>query len=139
MSRADARHNAARWLSTGRDDLTSAEILKDAGRHAHACFLAQQGAEKAVKAMWYMTDQDPWGHSVQRLLEDLSQTVSLAEIQDLTLLAASLDKYYIPTRYPNGLPDLTPHKVYSASDSQNAISSAEQLLAAAERFVSQRQ
>jgi HEPN domain-containing protein len=30
--------------------------------------------------------------------------------------AAALDRFYIPTRYPNGLPDLTPGKYYFQKD-----------------------
>jgi len=38
--------------------------------------------------------------------------------------AAALDKFYIPTRYPNGLPDLTPGQSYFLSDAEEAISQA---------------
>lgn len=38
--------------------------------------------------------------------------------------AAHLDKFYIPTRYPNGLPDLTPSQVYNSQDAAQAIEKA---------------
>jgi HEPN domain-containing protein len=38
--------------------------------------------------------------------------------------AAHLDKFYIPTRYPNGLPDLTPGQTYISQDSTQAIEKA---------------
>jgi HEPN domain-containing protein len=38
--------------------------------------------------------------------------------------AAALDKFYIPTRYPNGLPDLTPGQTYVAQDATGAIEKA---------------
>jgi HEPN domain-containing protein len=38
--------------------------------------------------------------------------------------AASLDKFYIPARYPNGLPDLTPGQVYISQDAEQAIEKA---------------
>ena len=49
----------------------------------------------------------------------------LSELNDN---AALLDKYYIPTRYPNGLPDLTPGQVYTKSDAALG-------LAATNRFI----
>ena len=38
--------------------------------------------------------------------------------------AALLDKLYIPTRYPNGLPDLTPGQVYRHEDADHACHAA---------------
>jgi HEPN domain-containing protein len=29
-----------------------------------------------------------------------------------------LDRFYIPTRYPNGLPDLTPAEAFTADDAE---------------------
>ena len=42
--------------------------------------------------------------------------------------AAYLDKYYIQTRYPNGLPDLTPGQSYFRSDAESAIERARWIL-----------
>lgn len=39
--------------------------------------------------------------------------------------ARLLDKLTIPTRYPNGLPDLTPAEVYGPSDAAAVIGAAE--------------
>ena len=36
--------------------------------------------------------------------------------------AATLDIYYIPTRYPNGLPGGIPSEAYQKEDSQRALS-----------------
>lgn len=38
--------------------------------------------------------------------------------------ASYLDKFYIPARYPNGLPDLTPGQVYIETDARQAIEKA---------------
>lgn len=40
-----------------------------------------------------------------------------------------LDKYYIPTRYPNGLPDLTPGQVYREEDARRGLDAARFLAA----------
>jgi len=69
MSQAKAKKLACRWLKTAGQDLESASILTAAGQHANACFLAQQAAEKAVKALCYAAGCDPWGHSIQQLLD----------------------------------------------------------------------
>jgi HEPN domain-containing protein len=36
-----------------------------------------------------------------------------------------LDRYYIPTRYPNGTPDAVPAQLYDAADSRETIQMAE--------------
>jgi HEPN domain-containing protein len=135
MSSSEMKNLAQRWLSTATDDLVSARILRDAGRHAHACFLAQQSGEKAVKAMWYSVDADPWGHSVQKLLQDFPCKGELSDLDTWTANGSDLDKFYIPTRYPNGLPDLTPHAVYGTRDSERAVGKAGSLLKAAASWI----
>ena len=35
-----------------------------------------------------------------------------------------MDKLYIPTRYPNGLPDLTPSEVFTEEEASKAIESS---------------
>lgn len=50
-------------------------------------------------------------------------------------VAVPLDKYYIPTRYPNGLPGGIPADAYTDAYAQMAISMAEQVLSFIERRV----
>jgi HEPN domain-containing protein len=110
MSTEKNTREAIRWFKTAEDDLDSAKILKDSGKYAHSCFHSQQAAEKSLKAVWYLSDEDPWGHSIKKLIDDLeSFNPSLyPEFKPLTRVALVLDRFYIPTRYPNGLPDITP-------------------------------
>jgi len=44
------------------------------------------------------------------------------------LKAYLLDQYYIPTRYPNGLPGGIPYKVYTWEQAQEAIVGAQRVL-----------
>jgi len=52
-----------------RNDLEAATILKEHGKYSLACFHAQQAAEKAVKALFYSMEDEPWGHSIGKLLD----------------------------------------------------------------------
>jgi HEPN domain-containing protein len=124
MSLTEDRRMAQRWLLTAEEDLKAATTLLDAGLHAHACFAAQQCGEKAVKALWYMAGEDPWGHSIMKLVAGLPQREDISAIGTWTEKAAGLDKFYIPTRYPNGLPDLTPGQVYLRADAESGIEMA---------------
>jgi HEPN domain-containing protein len=128
MSQNSDCHEAQRWLATAAEDLSAARTLAAAGHHAHACFSAQQCAEKAVKAMWHLVGADPWGHSIQALIDEFPHKNRLDDADALIEKAALLDRFYIPTRYPNGLPDLTPEQAYFAADSGQAIGLADGLL-----------
>jgi HEPN domain-containing protein len=124
MSQSDARDEAQRWWLTAQDDLEAAKTLHQAGKYSHACFLSQQSAEKAMKALWFALDSDPWGHSVQRLVMQFPRPDRLRNVQNWITQAACLDKFHIPTRYPNGLPDLIPSQVYNEQDSTQALERA---------------
>ena len=121
---------ARRWLLTARGDLESARVLSAGGRWAHACFHAHQAAEKALKALWYRLDLDPWGHSVRRLLDELAvgSPETQHALRDLTDAASELDQFDIPTRYPNGLPDLTPEQAFTNAMADRADALASSIL-----------
>lgn len=93
-----------RWLDQARHDLAWADDLADRGGNHIACFLAQQVAEKALKAYLYATGEEVvLGHSVQRLGTEAAEHEQ--RFKDKVTRWSVLDGYYIPTRYPNGLPD----------------------------------
>ena len=72
-----------RWLDTATVDLAVARQLAASGFHAHACFSAQQCAEKAAKAMWFATGGDPWGHSIQALIDEFPMKDSFDDVKML--------------------------------------------------------
>ncbi len=137
MSAEKNRLEASRWLTTGREDLATAKILLKAVRYAHTCFHSQQAGEKAMKAVCYMLGGDPWGHSVSRLITQLKgiDDSSFNALQDQIEDAARLDRFYVPTQYPNGLPDLTPDEAFFAEDAAGAIRIAETLLERARQML----
>jgi HEPN domain-containing protein len=137
MSHKKNHKEALRWLKTGESDLEAAKILKKNQKHAHACFNAQQAAEKAVKSVWYFFDADPWGHSILNLIQDL-ENVDIdvfSMLSDFVDDAKKLDRFYIPTRYPNGLPDITPDMAYMEEDSSLSIAAAEKIIKIVESVI----
>ncbi len=119
--------NWRRWLDQARDDLRWAEHLRDAGGHHIACFLAQQVAEKALKALLYHHGEEiVLGHSV----EDLCVR-SARLIPDLASHCArwgQLDSYYVPTRYPDALPGSIPSRVYDRATAAEAVAAAREVV-----------
>jgi HEPN domain-containing protein len=118
----------ADWIRQGEADLAHARHALAGGHHEWACFSAQQGAEKAAKAVHGYLAQEAWGHSVTELLEALRER--LPSVDDALLdRARALDKLYVPTRYPNGLPAGAPADYFTGDEARRAIADAEAILA----------
>ena len=86
-----------RWLRHAEADLKYAQVLQREGGYYLVCYLSQQAAEKALKAFLYHSGVEK---------------------------CSILDSYYIPTRYPNGLPDAIAPDVYDAATGHSALSMA---------------
>ncbi len=109
----DSRAEAERWLVQARDEFEDADALRRRRRYYLALFHFQQAAEKALKAFLYLTypfEEVFFTHSLYELLE-MAKTVA-PRFQKVER-AARLDQYYIPTRYPNGLPGGVPSRFYT--------------------------
>lgn len=130
MSEAKDRNTAEIWFKQALDDHETAEILLKAGKYAQSCFFFQQAAEKAVKACWYYYGEAPWGHAISRLIETFPVPEIRYNIHDeLIDDAKELDKFYIPTRYPNGLPsDLTPKEAYTKKNAADGKKISEKII-----------
>ena len=120
------RREAARWLGQADSDLRFARVGLAEGFYAQVCFLAQQAAEKAVKAAHYRQgERRVLGHSLVVLLDTLPAN---SGAEGLRTLAAELDLHYVPARYPNGLPDLAPFEAYTREQAEHAIEAAQKFL-----------
>ena len=119
-------NRAQDWLAQAQRDLEHARLDLGASFHEWACFSAHQAAEKALKALFQHLNGEAWGHSVKRFLDELTPSIEgTAELLDC---ARILDRYYIPTRYPNGFDYGIPADYYTETDSRQAIDCAEAIL-----------
>ncbi|MCS7248740.1 MAG: HEPN domain-containing protein [Anaerolineales bacterium] len=59
------------WFKQAVWDLDQAIRSEEDGFYEWACFIAQQAAEKAAKALHLKLGQEAWGHVVARLLREL--------------------------------------------------------------------
>ncbi|KHG65906.1 DNA-binding protein [Thermus sp. 2.9] len=131
MSAEKRKAEARRWLLQTQDDWEAGKALLQARKFAQAAFLAQQAGEKALKGLWLFLGLDPWSDSLARLLRDLPGEEAPA-FQHLLPQALSLDKLYIPTRYPDALPGLTPKEAYTEEEAEKALEDAKAILEAVE-------
>ena len=121
------------WFKEAKEDLKSAKILAKSGQYHHACFHAQQAAEKAVKAALLHFHVAKFGHSILKLLEELKKYVEVSE--EIVDFAKTLDQYYIPSRYPNVFDKGTPSEYYSKRHAEEALKMAEQVIKFVEKII----
>ena len=85
-----------------------------------------------MKALWFFRGADPWGHSVLNLIHNFPEDLPLdTHVEDAQLL----DRLYIPTRYPNGLPELSPFEAFSRKDADGAIDAAGRIIEFVSEYV----
>ena len=123
----NADSEGQRWLKQADYDYNDAVFVMNGQRYSLACFLAQQSAEKALKAFLYSQGVDfVWGHSVVELCTNAIEYDK--SFDKLKTTGASLDTYYIPTRYPNGLPGGIPYEAYDKEDAKMALKKSKNII-----------
>jgi HEPN domain-containing protein len=101
-------NEAIRWMGQSENDLKFVQwLLQEDVYFDKGCFIAQQSGEKAAKACLYAAGKrHVIGPSIYELAAELSEKDS--RFAELMEAAKQLDRHYIPTRYPNGLPGGSP-------------------------------
>ena len=130
----DKKQEAQRWLRQAEYELASARHLLAGEHFAIACFMSQQATEKALKALAYFRgDRYVLGHSLVELLSHL--TGGYPDLAAFRQRAGKLDRYYLPTRYPDALPGGVPAEGYDASETRDAVAVATDIVALAHRLI----
>ena len=111
-----SRDRAQDWLAQARNDLEWGCASLESGFFSQACFIAQQVAEKALKAVAYHRGAElVKGHSVYAVCRELGLNGDLEE------RARLLDQFYIPTRYPDAQPVGAPFQYFSRNQAEQAM------------------
>ncbi len=119
----DPHELAAAWLETARRDVRDAAVLAETSANT-ACFLSQQAAEKAFKALLiFVAGDSPRSHRTPHLLAE-AQALQLGVLPRVRDALLTLEKHYIPTRYPDALGGAIPGDVYTVAEARAAIESA---------------
>jgi len=110
------------WLDQARADYSSLEILLKAEKYDLVCFLAQQVAEKALKAFLISRgEENIHSHSIAMLCEMCSGLdPSLSELKKQI---KNLTPYYVEARYPNALEEI-PARYFDQKDAIEAVKMA---------------
>ncbi len=128
MERAPMNSDFPRqWLAKAGDDLAVAGMSLKAEYFSHACFLSQQCIEKALKA--YVIAKARTYPRIHNLVDLLERCEALdSAFAQFRADCEKVDEYYIPTRYPAGIPGAKPTGMPSAEDAKEAIAAAENIL-----------
>jgi len=114
-----------RWLVFARQDLRMAELAFAEGIFNQVCFHAQQCVEKAIKGWLEGQGQiPPRTHRMADLLPLLPPDL----MGDLNGPLRLLDRFYIPTRYPDALPGMLPAGMPGQRDAQESLDLARRAL-----------
>ncbi|MFC1668490.1 HEPN domain-containing protein [Chlamydiota bacterium] len=118
---------SADWIGQAERDIKNAEWELEGKYYEWGCFVSQQAAEKALKSVYQKLAGDAWGHSTRELLVGLKDKISVSD--ELVKYASYLDKFYIPSRYPNGWPNGKPGDYITEEETKNAISYSKKIIA----------
>jgi len=112
MNEADRVAEASRWLRYANEDLDTAGSLLGGSVPRQVCSLAQQSAEKALKAALVFLQVDfPRTHDLDVLLSLIPDDWAIKAIApDL----AELSEWAVEARYPGSWPEATTQDAESA-------------------------
>ncbi len=97
-----------RWMAQASETLKSAKQDFSVKSYNWCCFKAQQAAEYAVKGLLKGLGVSAYGHSIVKLFRNLeSYNLSL---QTLISCARTLDRHYVPARYPDAFTEGKKHE-----------------------------
>ena len=130
------KEESLRWLTQAKDEFQDADDLRKRNRFYLALFHFQQAAEKALKAYLYLKVKSIevfYTHSINDLLE---MTMDIDPDFKEVAQAKKLDKYYVPTRYPNGLPGGVPSRYFDdPKEAEEAMELAKRMIELVEKKV----
>ena len=114
------KQEARRWLQQAQSDFSFLDIARQARKYDTCCFLAQQTAEKALKAyLFHQGEELVFTHSIFRLCDLAAQYD--AAFRDMREQVKLLDFYDVEARYPNAMEEVIPAEFYSDRDAEQAI------------------
>ena len=117
---------SADWIKQAKRDLEMAKKARESGYYEWTCFIAQQAAEKAVKAVYQAQGGSAMGHGIGSLIRGLEE--KLHPTSEIIRSARMLDGYYIPSRYPDGMAQGSPADHFNLEDADGAIRSAGEIV-----------
>jgi len=120
------------WIDFAYEDLRMAELALKEEIYNQVCFHSQQCVEKILKAFIEFKGKiHPQTHKLTDILSQIPES-PFEDLRDGILL---LDRFYIPTRYPDALPGSLKEGLPKESDAEEAIGVAKAIFEKARKVV----
>jgi len=132
----NSRQNALRWIRDAENTLRVAEMNCQWEAHNVACFLAEQSAQKSLKAVLYLDGaRFIRTHSISELVKEVAR--KRPEFQNLREDAGTLDQYYLTTRYPDAVAEpAIPSEIFNRKQAEEALRIARAIFEISKRLIS---
>jgi HEPN domain-containing protein len=114
------------WLDEASAELRAGRDLCTGQHWSWCCFTCQQAAEKALKALCEHFRTPQFGHNLNLLVQAVEAHVQVVE--SMRMACARLNRYYIPTRYPDAFDRGAPADQFFAADAHQAVADAEEVV-----------
>lgn len=115
------RDEVKNWLDFACEDLKMAELALKNKIYNQVCFHSEQCVEKVIKAIILHKGKiHPQSHKLADLLNYLGGNI----FNDLEEEIILLDRFYIPTRYPDAMPGTLLEALPTEEDAQKALNTA---------------
>ena len=116
----------ADWIEQAKGEFKAAKDLYSTNNYAWCCFTCYQASEKALKAILEHFRTPTIGHNLIVLVSEIAKFVDVPKaVRDACRI---LNRYYIPTRYPNAFPSGAPVHMFNEDDAREALKLAEVVL-----------
>jgi len=102
-----------------------AELALEEDIFNQVCFHSQQSAEKSIKGLLRHQEKIP---PRTHLMSDLLQLLDPNPFDAIRVEVLLLDRFYIPTRYPDALPGTLAEGIPDKEDAEGAIMMARRLI-----------
>ncbi len=121
------------WLLEAHAELRAARDLLTGQHWSWCCFTCQQAAEKAVKGVCEFFRSPQFGHNLNVLLQAVEGYTSVEDA--VREACARLNRFYIPTRYPDAFSQGAPADQFFEADARQAVADAEEVIRFAEETI----
>lgn len=91
---------ARAFLKKAESELKLAKIAINHGNYAESCYLSQQAAEKACKALLILFGKEIYEHVISGYVNEVISEYLLDELKEVPKLLLELEEHWLKSRYP---------------------------------------
>ena len=113
-------------MEQAKGEFKAAKDLLATSNYAWCCFACHQATEKALKAILEHFGSPTVGHNLIALIHEVFKFTPISK--EIEAACRVLNRYYIPTRYPNAFPSGAPVHMFNEDDAGEALQHAERVM-----------